>query len=143
MEAMFLGQFRGRIDAQRAFHLPPSLCAHLAAGMVVTRGLDKCLMLFPREAWQELAHKVCRLPITLPPARALRRLLFAGALHCLADGECHITLSEELCAYAQIEGQLILVGLGTYLEIWSPASWGNTLLHVEAEAGSSAEELAV
>jgi len=143
METMFLGQFHGRLDAQGTFHLPPSLCAHLAAGMVLTRGLDKCLMLFPRQAWQELAHKVSGLSFTLPEARALRRLLFAGALYCLAEGEGHITLPEELCAYAQIEGDLVLVGLGAYLEIWSPTTWGDTLVRVEAEVSSLAEELAI
>ena len=143
MDTMLLGQFHSRIDVQGTFHLPPSLCAHLAAGMVLTRGLDKCLMLFPRQVWQELARKVNGLPLTLPEARALRRLLFAGALHCLADGECHITLPEELCAYAQIEGELMLVGLGVYLEIWNPTSWGDILVRVEAEASSLAEELAI
>lgn len=143
MDTMFLGQFHGRVDAQGSFHLPPSLCAHLAAGMVVTRGLDRCLMLFPRQMWQELANRLSGLPFTWPAARALRRLLFAGALHCLADGECHITLSEELCTYAQIEGELVLVGLGAYLEMWSPTSWGETLVRVEAEASSLAEELTI
>jgi len=111
--------------------------------MVVTRGLDKCLLLFPRQGWQELAHKVNGLPLTLPQARWLRRLLFAGALDCLADDEGRITLPEELRAYARIEEELVLVGLGGYLEIWSPACWGEALARLEAEASSLAEELAI
>jgi len=111
--------------------------------MVVTRGLDKCLLLFPRQGWQELAHKVNGLPLTLPRARWLRRLLFAGALDCLADDEGRITLPEELRAYARIEEELVLVGLGGYLEIWSPACWGEALARLEAEASSLAEELAI
>lgn len=140
---MFLGQFQGHIDAQGRFPLPSVLRPHLAAGMVVTRGLDKCLLLFPRQEWQELTHRVSGLPFTLPKARSLRRLLFAGALDCLADGEGCIALPEELRAYARIEGELVLIGLGRYLEIWSPTHWSDTLIHLEAEVSSCAEELGI
>ena len=140
---MFLGQFQGHIDAQGRFPLPPALHPHLAPGMVVTRGLDRCLLLFSRQRWQELAHRVSGLPLPLPQARSLRRLLFAGALDCLVDGEGCIALPEELRAYAEIEGELVLVGLGGYLEIWSPACWGEALTRLEAEASSWAEELAI
>ena len=140
---MFLGQFQGYIDAQGRFPLPPALHPHLAPEMVIARGLDKCLLLFPRQGWQELAHKVSGLPFTLSQARSLRRLLFAGAHDCLADGEGRIMLPKELRAYAQIEEELVLVGLGGYLEIWSPACWGEVLTRLETEASSLGEELAI
>jgi len=139
----FLGQFYGHIDAEGRFGLPSALRPRLTPGMVVTRGLDKCLLLFARQEWQELAQKLSGLPLALPRARSLRRLLFAGALDCVADGDGRITLPEELRAYARIRGDLVLVGLGNHMEIWSPVCWGQVLASLEAEAGSLAEGLVI
>ena len=140
---MFLGQFHGHIDAQGRFPLPTELHPRLASGMVVTRGLDKCLLLFPRQVWQELASKVSGLPFTQSQARSLRRLLFSGALDCLADGEGCITLPAVLRSYAKIEKEYVLVGQGGHVEMWNPARWGEVLVCLEDKANSLAEELAI
>jgi MraZ protein len=140
---VFLGQFHGRIDAQGRFPVPPALYACLAPGLVVTRGLDRCLLLFPRQMWQELVSKMSVLPLTLRQARSLRRLFFAGALDCSADSDGCIALPEELRSYAQIKGELVLVGVGDYLELWSPVCWSEALARLEAEAGLLAEALAI
>jgi MraZ protein len=139
--SVFLGQFHRPVGEQGRCSLPAPLRHHVSSGLVVTRGLDKCLLLFPRETWQQLLARVSGLPVTLRQARLLRRLLFSGAVECPTGDEGCIELPQELCTYAEIRGQVVIVGLGSYLELWSPACWGEALDSLEAEAESLADGL--
>jgi MraZ protein len=82
-----------------------------------------------------------RLPFTRRDARAFARLMFSEALVCTPDAEGRIPLPDGLIQYAGIEGEAVLVGVGTHLELWSPQRWQETTDHVMEESVTIAEGL--
>ncbi len=126
---MFLGRYSHNLDAKGRLAIPAKFRAALAGGLVVTRGIDRCLSIYPLAAWQALAEKVSALSISDPDARQFRRMVFAEAVDEVPDGQGRILLPPELRRY-------------TYLEIWNPARWDGLTATVEDEGVTIAQRLA-
>jgi MraZ protein len=139
---MFLGRFSHTLDTKGRLAVPARFRDELDAGVVITRGIDRCLALYPMATWSALAEKVSALPMTDPNARAFRRLVFAEAADLALDGQGRILLPPELRAYAAIERDATVVGVNTYLEIWSPANWEAVNAILDADGAGIAERLA-
>jgi MraZ protein len=134
---MFLGEYAHTIDDKGRLTLPAKYRAELAAGVVVTRGIDKCLFVFPMEHWKKLAEQVSALPLTDPFAREFRRLIFSGATDTELDKQGRVLLPQYLRDYAALNGDVIVAGLDTHMEIWTPDTW-NTI-RANFDSGVSAE----
>ena len=120
---MFLGEFSHTIDDKGRLTLPSKFRAELAGGLVVTRGIDKCLFVFPQGGWIDLANKVSNLPLTESQAREFRRLLFSGASDDVPDKQGRVLLPQYLREYAGLNSEVIVAGLNTHLELWNPTAW--------------------
>jgi len=123
---MFLGQYLYTIDERGRLTIPVRYREALSAHrVVVTRGLDCCLTLYPWEVWDEIAQKVNALPITDPRGRALRRVFFADADATEPDRQGRIVIPARLLNYAglSIPSDVVVVGLDRFIEIWQPQSW--------------------
>ena len=123
VEHMFLGEYAHTIDDKGRLTLPAKYRAELASGVVVTRGLDKCLFVFPMDEWKKLSDKVSALPLTDTQARDFRRLLFSGATDAELDKQGRVLLPQYLRDYAGLNGNVVVAGLNTHMEIWSPEAW--------------------
>lgn len=139
---MFLGRFAHSLDAKGRLAIPARFRGDLAAGLVVTRGIDRCLSLYPLAGWQSVAERVSGLSISDPDARQLRRMVFGEAVDEIPDAQGRIVVPPELRRYAGIEREAIVVGMNTYLELWDPARWAELTATVEDEASSIAQRLA-
>ena len=91
--------------------------------LMVTKGLDGCLFVYPREEWNILQEKLKQLPFTNSNARAFARFMFGGAVEYELDKQGRILLTGHLREYAGIKKELIIVGVGTRIEIWSKEKW--------------------
>ena len=120
---MFLGEYRQVIVEKCGLLIPSHYSVELASGMVVTRGFDRNLMLFPHHGWQLLVKKILDRPLSIPQSRALRRRLFSNAAVLTADQDDHIQIPASLCDFAGLEGEVVLAGMYDYLEIWSTQTW--------------------
>ena len=120
---MFLGEFSHTIDDKGRLTLPAKFRADFASGIVVTRGIDRCLFAFPQAAWQVLAQKVSSLPLAESQAREFRRLLFSGASDDTPDKQGRVLIPQYLREYANLNGEVIIAGLDTHVEIWNPDAW--------------------
>lgn len=120
---MFLGEYRQAIDEKGGLRLPSQFSAELASGMVVTRGFERNLMLFPHHGWQQLANKILNRPLSIQQSRALRRRLFSNAAVLNADQYGRIQIPASLCNFAGLEREVVLAGMYDYLEIWSTQTW--------------------
>jgi MraZ protein len=139
---MFLGEFHCTTDGNGRLIIPIEFRAKLAEGLIVTRGIERCLFIYPAEEWLKLAKKMrLRLPLTSRDARAFARLIFAGALVCVPDQQGRVPLPNNLRQYAGIEDQAIVVGLYTHLEIWSPRRWQEVVAQMVKEGAAVAESL--
>ena len=120
---MFLGEYRQAIDEKGGLRLPDPYSSDLHAGMVVTRGFDRNLMLFSHQGWLLLAEKILNRPLSIDQSRALRRRLFSNAAVLKVDERGRIHIPESLCVFAALEGEVVLAGMYDYLEIWDIQIW--------------------
>jgi MraZ protein len=120
---MFLGEFNHTVDDKGRVTIPARFRPELATGVVVTRGLDGCLALYPMVEWESLAERVNALPITDRRARDFRRFVFGSAAESMPDRQGRVLIPAYLRQYAGIEGEVTVVGMNTYIEIWNPETW--------------------
>jgi MraZ protein len=138
---VFLGRYEHTIDSKGRLAIPARYRAALERGLVITRGIDRCLTIYPLAAWEALAEKVNSLPLADANARALRRLFFAEAVDATLDGQGRVVVPAALRAYAGIAEQATIVGMNTAIEVWSPARWAEQAALLEGDGAGLAERL--
>jgi len=138
---MFLGEYTHTIDKKGRLIVPAKFRPDLAKGLVLTRGIDRCLAIYPMEAWEQLAQRVSQLPVTDRRARAFRRLVFAAATHAVPDKQGRVLIPPRLREYASLDGEVVVTGLNTYAEVWAPELWNKEREYVEGD-GENVEEWA-
>ena len=139
---MFLGRYQHALDAKGRLAVPARFREALADGLVLTRGIDRCLALYPRAAWQPLAARVSALPISDPDARHFRRMVFAEAVDLTLDVQGRILVPPALRAYAGLEREALIVGVDTAIEVWSPEQWETIAAIMESDGAAIAQRLA-
>jgi len=138
---MFIGEYKHTIDEKGRTSIPSKFRGELASGCVVTRGLDKCLWIYPLQEWQNLAEKIADLPITQKNARSFSRLMLAGASDLELDRIGRINLPSYLRDYAKIKKDVAIVGVYNRVEIWPADVWSNFKKEMEESGDEVAESL--
>lgn len=128
---MFLGEYVHTIDEKGRLAVPARFRAELAAGLVITRGIDRCLAIYPIEEWKRLAEQVSALPMTDRRARAFRRLVFANASDVVPDRQGRVLIPPRLREYAGLDSEVVITGIDTYIEVWNPQAWSEERERVE------------
>lgn len=139
---MFLGRHAHAIDGKGRLAIPARFREELAGGMVVTRGIDRCLALYPLSAWEPLAAKVAALPTGDPDARDFRRMVFAEAADLVPDAQGRILLPPELRRFAGLDREALVIGVHTHVEVWSPEGWAALQARLDADGDAIARRLA-
>ncbi len=139
---MFLGEHSHSIDSKGRLSIPAKYRRQLAKGVVVTRGLDRCLWIYPAAEWEGIAQKLAALPVTQKKSRAFARLMLAGAWDARADSQGRIILPEYLRAYANLKKHVTVAGLYNRLEVWNEDAWQSYRRRTEEESDAIAESLA-
>lgn len=138
---MFYGEFEQAVDAQGRIALPTPHRSRLGKTLVVTRGLDGCLLVYTVSEWERLAGSVGELPLTRSVARAFTRLLLGSASDQTVDGQGRLTLPPALRQWAGVETTAIVVGAGDHLEIWSASGWQAQTVQLAHDNAAIAESL--
>lgn len=123
---MFWGEFSHQLDKKGRLIIPARYRPHLS-GAVLTRGIDRNLVIYPEDAWREVSAQLNQMPITQRTGRALRRLLFSGAVALSLDRQGRVLIPAYLRDYAALEEEALIVGMETFVEIWQPESWRHAL----------------
>lgn len=139
---MFLGRFAHNLDTKGRLAVPARFRASLDEGLVLTRGMDRCVAAYPMAAWEELAGKISALPMTDPNARQFRRMVFAEAANLDLDGQGRVVVPPELRDYAGIDREAVIIGVHTSFEIWSPSGWEAMQALVDDEGDAIVSQLA-
>jgi MraZ protein len=139
---VFLGRHSHNLDEKGRLALPAKFRDELGDGVVLTRGFDQCLLVYPIAAWTPLAERVSALSIGDPDVRVLRRMLFANATDAQLDRQGRVLVPADLRQHAALEREAVVVGMHTFIEIWSPAGWAAQSEVVERDGASIAERLA-
>jgi MraZ protein len=139
---MFLGEFAHSVDNKGRIALPAKFRPSLDGGLVVTRGFERCLQVYPLEQWQTLSERVSNLSLGNSEARALRRLLFGSAFDTELDKQGRMLIPASLREYAEIGDAAMIIGMNTYCEIWSQDAWAAVQHTLDDSASSIAEQMA-
>lgn len=94
--------------------------------LILTVGLDKCLLLYPLPEWEDIEKKLVKLPTLNKQAKRLQRLLIGHATECEMDGQGRFLISEPLRKFAGLEKRAVLIGQGNKFEIWDEESWNSS-----------------
>jgi MraZ protein len=138
---MFIGKYIHTIDGKGRLIVPAKFREALGEHFIVTKGLDHCLFVYPPVEWNILEEKLRALPFTQPDVRAFVRFFFSGATECELDKQGRILLPADLRDYAQLEKNLVLVGVSSRVEIWSETLWTEYSRQAESAYASATEKL--
>lgn len=130
---MFMGEYNHTIDAKGRLIVPSKFREQLGDEFVVTKGLDGCLFVYDNSEWKNFEEKLQKLPLTNPNARKFSRFFLAGASACEVDKQGRILLPAVLREFADITKDVVLVGVGSRVEIWSRERWEGTVTYQDME----------
>ena len=120
---MLMGAYNHTIDAKGRVTIPAKFRCELGDHFVVTRGLSKCLSAYSYERWQKIEDNLSKISLTSKTGSKLTRLILGNAIECEVDKMGRILITGELRAKADLEKDVVLVGLGNRIEIWNKAEW--------------------
>jgi MraZ protein len=127
LERMFLGEYQHALDDKSRLTIPAKFRDELAKGCVVTRGFEKNLIIYSQEDFEVVMANTQSMSLTDPDARALQRLIYSGANQADLDKNGRVVLPSFLKAYAGIEAEVYIIGVGKFIEVWSKSGWEEQL----------------
>jgi MraZ protein len=118
-----MGEYQHTLDDKGRVIVPVKFRESLGSSFVVTRGLDKCLFVYPMEEWESLELKLKSLPMTRSDVRSFVRFFFSGATECELDKQGRILIPSSLRDYAGLGRDVYVLGVSNRVEIWADSAW--------------------
>lgn len=123
---MFIGQYKYNIDDKNRLVIPLDYRKELGTKIVVNKGFEKCITIYPLEVWNEVVEKMNNLAITQSENRKFARFYMSSAFYKEFDSQGRINIDEVLRKYAGITTEkkgCVVVGANKVIEIWSQEAW--------------------
>lgn len=139
---MFIGEYRHTFDAKNRISLPAKFRKELGASVIVTRGLDKCLFVYPKASWKREAAKIAEHSSGNAAGRGLARLMLAGASEADVDSAGRILVPDYLKSFAGLGDKGVIAGVSDRVEVWDEEAWTTYTASIERDADAFAEKLA-
>ena len=135
---MLLGTHTPRLDDKGRVILPAKFRDDLGPGVVITRGQDRCLYVFAADEFERIHERIRETPLTNKQARDFLRMFLSGASAEKPDSQNRITIPPALRAYASLDRDLVVTGVGAHAEILNADAWnayaeGNEETYAELE----------
>jgi len=139
---MFIGEFSHNLDDKNRLMIPIKFRTSLSDGLVITRGLDGCLWLYPKAEFESLAVEISKLPITQVNSRNFSRLMLSGAMDLEMDKIGRVVIPGYLKDYSAITDRVVMAGVYNRIEIWPAEKWQTFKGEMESNSSEIAENLA-
>lgn len=120
-----MSEYNHTVDTKGRLIVPSKFREQLGDEFVVTKGMDGCLFVYANEDWTAFEQKLTSLPLINKEARKFARFFLAGAAQVEVDKQGRILLPANLREFAGLEKDVVLVGVGSRIEIWSRENWEN------------------
>ncbi|MEK7114292.1 MAG: division/cell wall cluster transcriptional repressor MraZ [Patescibacteria group bacterium] len=138
---MFLGEYLHTFDSKNRISIPSKFRKDLGRVVVVTRGLDHCLNVYARKAWEKEARAYAADINGSAARRGLARLFLAGSSEAEVDRAGRVLIPEHLKSFASIKDMAIIAGVADRVEIWEENAWKKYSTEIERDADTFAEAL--
>jgi len=138
---VFLGTHTPRLDEKGRLFLPAKYREELAAGVILTKGQERCVYVFPEDEFGRITEALRTAPVTAKGLRDYSRVFFASASDEVPDKQGRITIPPALREYATLQRDCVVIGANTRLEIWDSAAWASYLEQQEDAFSEASEEV--
>jgi MraZ protein len=138
---VFLGTHSPRLDEKGRLFLPAKYRDELAPGLVITKGQERCLYVFPVPEFDRITEALRTAPVTAKAVRDYSRVFFASASDEIPDKQGRVTIPAALREYAGLQRDCVVIGANTRLEIWDASSWTSYLDQQEDAFSDASEEV--
>ncbi len=138
---MLIGEYKHTLDSKKRLSLPSKWRKELGSTLVVTRGLDICLFVYPLKEWQKITEKIGQLPLGQADTRSFNRFFLSGAVEVEVDKIGRILVPDFLKDFALLDNKVVLAGIHDRVEIWDEDLWNAYKARIESQADRLAEKL--
>ena len=138
---MLLGTHTPRLDEKGRLVLPARFRDELAPGVVLTKGQDRSVVVWPQAEFTAYAERLSEASRSDARVRAFLRVLFSSASDEIPDRQGRVNVPAPLRQYAGLDRDVVVVGNGTTCEIWSPTAWNDYLAAQEVAYSELSEEV--
>lgn len=138
---MFIGEYLHILDPKNRISLPAKFRKDLGRAVVITRGLDHCLFVYPKKEWAKEAESRAVHAGGTTAARGLARLFLAGAMEAEVDAAGRILVPDHLKKFAKLHSKTVVAGVAGRIEIWDEGAWKKYTADIERDADAFAETL--
>lgn len=141
MPALLLGTYTPKMDAKGRIALPAKFRSQLGTGCVLARGQERCVYLLPIPEFRRIAQQVQRTSLSDKRARSYLRVFLSGAVDEEPDKQGRVTVPQMLRDYAGLDGDIVVIGVGTRAEVWDKQTWETYLSEQEDDYSDMADDI--
>src|SRR3954464_5413891 len=134
MANLLIGEYQHSLDDKKRVSLPKSFRQALGKNIVMTRGLDNCIVIFSIKAWEKMATKLQSLSFVDAESRGFNRFMLSGAVETEVDGVGRILIPDHQKEYAGLGRDVVFTGVSDRVEIWDAARWSEYKKRIEQNA---------
>ena len=127
------GEYTHVIDAKGRLFIPAKFRDELGYSFVITKGLSRCLSIYPMQEWERFEAKINALPTR--QARSLQLFFIASSQDCELDGQGRVLIPQKLREYAGLDKNTVVAGMTDHIEVWDEIEWNAMELTPESIAG--------
>lgn len=138
---MLIGEYKHTLDDKKRISLPSKFRSKVGKNIVITRGLDGCLFLYPIKEWQKISEKLGDLGMGQADTRGFNRFMLSGASEVNVDSVGRILIPEHLRDFAKVKSKVVFAGVFNRIEIWNEKAWTEYTNKVVKNADQMAEKL--
>jgi MraZ protein len=138
---MFMGEYHHNIDDKGRIIIPSKFRYELGEKFIITKGLDECLFIYPKNEWENIISKLKTLPFTKKDARTFMRFFISSATECEFDKQGRINITSPLADYAGLTKECVVIGVNDRIEIWAKERFNQMLTANEESLSDIADNL--
>jgi MraZ protein len=138
---MLIGEYRHTLDPKKRLSVPSKWRKDLGRVLIVTRGLDNCLFVYPQKEWKQITAKIGQLPLGQADTRSFNRFFLSGAVEVEVDSVGRMLVPDFLKDFAGLDTKVVLAGIYDRVEIWAEDTWDTYKKRVEGQADQLAQKL--
>ncbi|HHU21067.1 MAG TPA: division/cell wall cluster transcriptional repressor MraZ [Acholeplasma sp.] len=120
---MFIGEYHFNLDDKNRIFIPTEFRSLLKDKLVINRGIERCLFVYPTDEWNKVVNKLNTLSFTKKVNREFSRMFMSGAYNKEMDSQGRITIDKLLVEYAGLSKECVIIGVGERIEIWDKEAW--------------------
>lgn len=120
---MFIGEYHFNLDDKNRIFIPTEFRSLLKDKLIINRGIERCLFVYPNDEWNKVVNKLNTLSFTKKVNREFSRMFMSGAYYKEMDSQGRVTIDKLLVEYAGLSKECVIIGVGERIEIWDKKAW--------------------